>query len=90
MPNHDTVLYDYGKGALLRGQGKLEQAIRHYAAIVQRRPELSYVRFDYMAMLFENHQYRQADQQAEQLEQSDLLPEAKQLVVQYRQAMQKR
>lgn len=90
MPNHDTVLYDYGKGALLRGQGKLEQAIRHYAAIVQRRPELSYVRFDYMAMLFENHQYRQADQQAEQLEQSDLLPEAKQLVAQYRQAMQKR
>ena len=62
MPNHDTVLYDYGKGALLRGQGKLEQAIRHYAAIVQRRPELSYVRFDYMAMLFENHQYRQAMQ----------------------------
>ena len=43
-----------------------------------------------MAMLFENHQYRQADQQTEQLEQSDLLPEAKQLVAQYRQTMQKR
>ncbi|MBH5328072.1 DUF560 domain-containing protein [Eikenella sp. S3360] len=90
MPNHDGVLYDYGSGALLRGQGRLEQAVARYAAILRQRPELSYVRFDYMAMLFENHQYRQAEHQAAQLEQSNLLPEAKQLVAQYRQSMRQR
>jgi predicted Zn-dependent protease len=65
-PQHDPMLVLYGQGALLRHQGKITQAIQSYQKMLDNDPTLDYVRFDIAIMLFENRQYRQAEQMFKQ------------------------
>ncbi|MGO3743202.1 surface lipoprotein assembly modifier [Kerstersia sp.] len=61
MAGADPILADYVLGALARHEGRHAEAIRRYRAILARQPDLSYVRLDLGAMLFENKAYREAD-----------------------------
>lgn len=60
LPEHNPTLYKYAHGAAARVKAKHRQAVRDFGEILQNEPNLPYVRLDYMAMLFENKQYRQA------------------------------
>lgn len=57
--DHDSVLYDYAMGAMLRAQAKHNQAIKHYEKITQD-PSLIFPKFDLAVMYFENKQYKNA------------------------------
>lgn len=59
---HDPMLVLYAQGALYRQQGKHKQAIQAYQTMLEKDAHLDYVRFDLGAMLFENRQYRQAQE----------------------------
>lgn len=63
IPKADSNLYLYAEGALLRAQHEHSKAIRNYEQLLSLNPNLDYVRFDYMALLFENRQLKQAREQ---------------------------
>ena len=75
IPAHNPTLYKYAHGALARTKAKHRQAVRDFGEILQKEPDLHYVRLDYMSMLFENRQYRQAKQQADILLSDSNTPE---------------
>lgn len=75
LPEHNPTLYKYAHGAAARMKAKHRQAVRDFGEILQNEPNLPYVRLDYMAMLFENKQYRQAKQQADILLNDSNTPE---------------
>lgn len=56
----DSILYDYGLGALYRHQGRQKEAITLYRQILERQPDLHYPRFDLAMMLYENKRYSDA------------------------------
>lgn len=87
IPHADINLYRYAKGALLRTQRKHHEAIQNYHDILVANPDLPYVRFDYMAMLFENKQFKQAQKENEKLSNTPLPIGLQQLIQQYQQAM---
>lgn len=87
IPHADKNLYRYAKGALLRTQRKHHEAIQNYHDILVANPDLPYVRFDYMAMLFENKQFKQAQKESEKLSNTPLPIGLQQLIQQYQQAM---
>lgn len=66
IPGHDRLLVHYGKGALLRSQRRHGEAIGEYRAMLQADPGLHTVRFDLGIMLFEDKQYRAAQEQLKQ------------------------
>ena len=88
IPHADQNLYRYAKGALLRAQRKHSDAIQYYHDILMTNPDLPYVRFDYMAMLFENKQFKQAQEESEKLSGKPLPVGVQQLIRQYQQAME--
>ncbi|MFU8927121.1 surface lipoprotein assembly modifier [Acinetobacter puyangensis] len=61
-PDHDPMAVLYAQGALFRHQGKLKQAIKSFQKMLETDSSLDYVRFDVAAMMFENGQYRDAEQ----------------------------
>lgn len=63
QPDFDEVLYDYALGALLRSQGKHNQAIKTYKKLLKNNPDFHYIGFDVGVMMFENKQYEQAKRQ---------------------------
>ena len=75
IPAHNPTLYKYAHGALARTKAKHRQAVRDFGEILQKEPDLHYVRLDYMSILFENRQYRQAKQQADILLSDSNTPE---------------
>ncbi|WP_454904681.1 surface lipoprotein assembly modifier, partial [Aggregatibacter sp.] len=87
IPHADQNLYRYAKGALLRAQRKHSDAIQNYHDILVANPDLPYVRFDYMAMLFENKQFKQAQKESEKLSNTPLPTGLQQLIQQYQHAM---
>lgn len=60
--DHDALLYYYGLGALYRSQRQHYKAILAYQTLLNSDPSLIYPRFDLGVMLFENKQYKQAEQ----------------------------
>lgn len=76
IPNHDPTMYGFVQGALLRSQGKHGKALKLYRNILEKQPDLSYVRLDYAGMLFENRAYRDAKKQFERVKKEDIEPEA--------------
>ena len=56
----DSILYDYGLGALYRHQGRQKEAIALYQQILERQPNLHYPRFDLAMMLYEDKRYSDA------------------------------
>lgn len=85
----DQTLYRYAKGASLRAQNQLAEAIALYQQIVAENPPLAYPRFDLGVMLFENKQYKQA--KAELLRAfPQLSPPLQQLVIRYLAEMETR
>lgn len=67
MPNFDDILVDYAKGAMLRKQGQQKEAIAKYQGILNHRDDLPYVKLDLALMLFEDKQYRKAQELLDQL-----------------------
>ncbi|ASP16337.1 hypothetical protein HMPREF9120_02660 [Neisseria sp. oral taxon 020 str. F0370] len=76
IPGHDPVMYDFVQGALWRAQGKHGKAIKTYRKILDKQPDLSYVRLDLAGMLFENRAYRDAAKEFGQVKKEDIEPEA--------------
>src|SRR5690606_29950825 len=62
MDSVDPILRDYVQGALYRHEGDYPRAIALYQGIVDQHSDLDYVRLELAIMLFENKQYRQADE----------------------------
>lgn len=67
MHNANNNLYYYAEGALLRSKNRHPLALKYYQEILNNNPNLPYVRFDYMAMLFENKQFKQAYDESKKL-----------------------
>lgn len=72
-PDYDKTLYRYALGALRREQSRYGEAVTLYRQIVAETPDLVYPRFDLGVMLFEEKQYREAEQHLQKV-QSDLPP----------------
>ena len=89
MPLANQNLYRYAQGALLRAHRKHSQAIENYRQILAEQADLDYVRFDYMALLFENRQFKQAQQQIALLQQKPLELGLQQLIADYQQAIER-
>ena len=88
QPQHDTTLYRYALGALRRAEDRHGEAAALYREIVAEKPDLIYPRFDLGVMLFEDRQYREAEQHLQKV-QSDLPPAMSELAKQYAQAAKK-
>lgn len=88
QPEYDKTLYRYALGALRRAQTHHSEAAALYREIVAERPDLIYPRFDLGVMLFEDRQYREAEQHLQAV-QSDLPPAMGELAKQYAQAAKK-
>lgn len=88
MDGADPILVDYVLGAMARHQGRHSEAIRRYRRIVDAHPELSYVRLDLAAMLFENKAYRDAGEELATVQRDmRLAPVARASAVTYQQAV---
>lgn len=87
MPNYNENLYLYANGALMRNQNKHDVAVAQYHQLLTHLPMLNHIRFDYMAMLFENKQYQQALSESSYLRNTKLPAKLAQLVPLYIQAI---
>ena len=88
QPQYDETLYRYALGALRREQFRHGEAVALYREIMAEAPDLVYPRFDLGVMLFEDKQYREAEQHLQKV-QSDLPPAMSELAKQYAQAAKK-
>ncbi len=88
QPQYDETLYRYALGALRREQSRHGEAVALYREIMAEAPDLVYPRFDLGVMLFEDKQYREAEQHLQKV-QSDLPPAMSELAKQYAQAAKK-
>ncbi|RKM09185.1 DUF560 domain-containing protein [Moraxella catarrhalis] len=79
--NFDSILYNYGLGALYRHQGRQKEAIALYQQILKDQQDLHYSRFDLAMMLYEDKRYAEAKVQLEAAE-PYLAPELQRLVSQ--------
>ena len=85
--NFDQTLYDYALGAMHRSQGRHKQAIKLYQNVTSDE-SLVYPSFDLAVMLFEDKQYRAAEQQFNKV--YDKLPAQMQTIIrQYRNAIKR-
>lgn len=85
--NFDQTLYDYALGAMHRSQGRHKQAIKLYQNVASDE-SLVYPSFDLAVMLFEDKQYRAAEQQFNKV--YDKLPAQMQTIIrQYRNAIKR-
>ncbi|MGP4847187.1 hypothetical protein ACTXGQ_24005, partial [Marinobacter sp. 1Y8] len=66
--NFDSILYNYGLGALYRHYGRQKEAITLYQRLLERQPDLYYPRFDLAMMLYEDKRYAEAKVQLETAE----------------------
>lgn len=66
--NFDSILYNYGLGALYRHQGRQKEAIALYQQILKDQQDLHYSRFDLAMMLYEDKRYAEAKVQLEAAE----------------------
>lgn len=89
-PNHDTVLVKYALGAFYHSQKNYTQAIRLYQHLINEVPELQKIRFKLAQWLFEDKQFRAAQQQFTQLEPQNVPPFITQRVKQYQAALEER
>lgn len=60
-PDYDSILYDYGLGALYRYKGEQDKAIQIYKKIINLQPDLHYPHFDLAMMLFEDKRFNAAE-----------------------------
>lgn len=88
--HHDPILLHYARGAYYRSQGQHAQAINEYRAIISIRPDLTYVRMDLAAMLYENKEYIASEDQFRKVQADPLAPAAHQITSQYLSAIQKK
>ncbi|WP_171257542.1 surface lipoprotein assembly modifier [Acinetobacter qingfengensis] len=77
IPGYDPILYDYVRGAIYRQDGQHKQAIKLYRNIVEQHPDLSYMRLDLAAMLFENRAYNDSQTEFERVLKDDIVPNAR-------------
>lgn len=89
MPQFDSILTEYAEGAMLRKQGKQQQAIEKYKNILTKRPELSYVKLDLALMYNENKEFKNADKLLAELEQEQLSEQVQAVITVVRQAIKK-
>lgn len=89
IPDHDQPLYQYATAGYLRNQNKHTQSLAYYERMLQDNPELHYVRMDYMIVLFENKQLKQALEQINILKTKNLHQSYQDLLIAYESAILK-
>lgn len=73
IPNHNVTLLNFAQAYLYRGQNRPEKSLKLYEDILYQNPDYIFVRLAYAEALFEAKQYKNAKQQFEQLDISQLL-----------------
>ncbi|MBE2893610.1 surface lipoprotein assembly modifier [Spirabiliibacterium falconis] len=90
LPKNDPLLIKWGEAILAREQGDYTRSVALYRELFAQNPQVLPVRFQMAQVLFLNNENDAAKDQFEKLRSENLPAEAKEVIEQYLQALNKR